>query len=73
MRDLMRTGHTLVLVTHHIHEIPPEVTRVVILNQGHVWADGRKSEVLTEERLSAVYGVGVRLVESSGWYQAMPA
>jgi iron complex transport system ATP-binding protein len=73
MRDLMRTGHTLVLVTHHIHEIPPEVTRVVILNQGYVWADGRKGEVLTEERLSAVYGVGVRLVESSGWYQAMPA
>ncbi|MDP6399273.1 MAG: ATP-binding cassette domain-containing protein [Arenicellales bacterium] len=73
MRDLIRSGHTLVLVTHHIHEIPPEVTRVVMLNQGRVWADGPKSEVLTEARLSALYGVDVRLVAAAGWYQAMPA
>ena len=72
MRQLIRSGHTLVLVTHHIHEIPPEVTRVVMLNQGRVWADGPKSEMLIENRLSALYGVDVRLVESAGWYQALP-
>ena len=72
MRQLIRSGHTLVLVTHHIHEIPPEVTRVVMLNQGRVWADGPKSEMLSEARLSALYGVEVRLVESTGWYQALP-
>ena len=73
MRELIRSGHTLVLVTHHIHEIPPEVTRVVMLNQGEVWADGEKKEMLTESRLSSLYGVDVRLVESAGWYQVMPA
>ena len=73
MRELIRSGHTLVLVTHHIHEIPPEVTRVVMLNQGEVWADGEKSEMLTESRLSSLYGVDVRLVESAGWYQVIPA
>ena len=73
MRELIRSGHTLVLVTHHIHEIPPEVTRVVMLNQGKVWADGKKTEMLTESRLSSLYGVDVRLVESAGWYQVMPA
>jgi iron complex transport system ATP-binding protein len=73
MRELIRSGHTLVLVTHHIHEIPPEVTRVVMLNQGKVWADGEKTEMLTESRLSSLYGVDVRLVESAGWYQVMPA
>jgi len=72
MRQLIRSGHTLVLVTHHIHEIPPEVTRVVILNQGKVWADGAKTEMLTESRLSSLYNVDVRLVESAGWYQVMP-
>jgi len=72
MRELIRSGHTLVLVTHHIHEIPPEVTRVVILNQGKVWADGDKTEMLTESRLSLLYGVDVRLVEAAGWYQVMP-
>ena len=73
MRELIRSGHTLVLVTHHIHEIPPEVTRVVMLNQGKVWADGEKTEMLTESRLSSLYGVDVRLVESAGWYQVIPA
>ena len=72
MRELIRSGHTLVLVTHHIHEIPPEVTRVVMLNQGKVWADGEKTEMLTESRLSSLYGVDVRLVKSAGWYQVMP-
>ena len=73
MRELIRSGHTLVLVTHHIHEIPPEVTRVVMLNQGKVWADGEKTAMLTESRLSSLYDVDVRLVESAGWYQVMPA
>ena len=73
MRELIRSGHTLVLVTHHIHEIPPEVTRVVMLNQGEVWADGEKTELLTESRLSSLYGVDVRLVQSAGWYQVIPA
>ena len=44
-----------------------------MLNQGKVWADGEKTEMLTESRLSSLYGVDVRLVESAGWYQVMPA
>jgi iron complex transport system ATP-binding protein len=73
MRELIRSGRTLVLVTHHIHEIPPEVSRVVLLSKGQVWADGPKESILTGERLSTLYGVNVALVESSGWYQAVPA
>ncbi len=73
MRQLIASGHTLILVTHHIHEIPPEISRVVLLNQGSVWADGPKPEVLTGENLSELYGVEVSLVNSAGWYQAVPA
>ena len=73
MRQLIASGHTLILVTHHIHEIPPEISRVVLLNKGRVWADGPKQEVLTGENLSELYGVEVSLVDSAGWYQAVPA
>jgi iron complex transport system ATP-binding protein len=73
MRQLIASGHTLILVTHHIHEIPPEISRVVLLNKGRVWADGPKHEVLTGENLSELYGVEVSLVDSAGWYQAVPA
>jgi len=72
MRSLIRNGKTLILVTHHLHEIPPEIGRVVLLKQGRIVADGAKHEVLTSPALSALYDVPVRLVEAEGWYQAVP-
>jgi iron complex transport system ATP-binding protein len=72
VRRLIRQGKTIVLVTHHVHEIPPEVGRVVLLDAGAVVADGDKREVLTGERLSRLFGVAVEVVEHGGFYQAMP-
>lgn len=73
MRNLIRKGKTLILVTHHLHEIPPEIGRVVLLEQGRIVADGSKQEVLTSAIVSDLYEVPIRLVEESGWYQAVPA
>lgn len=72
MRALMRSGKTLLLVTHHIHEIPPEIERVVLLKGGQVVADGAKAQVLTGETLARLYGMAVKLVQVNGFYQAMP-
>ena len=46
VRANIRKGKTLLLVTHHIHEIPPEVKRVVLLKQGKILQDGEKRAVL---------------------------
>jgi iron complex transport system ATP-binding protein len=73
VRGLMRAGKTVVLVTHHIHEIPPEIERVVLLQRGRVVADGAKPEVLTSERLSALFDTPIALVQANGYYQAVPA
>jgi iron complex transport system ATP-binding protein len=70
IRDLARRGRSLVLVTHHLNEIPPEIERVVVLKEGAIVADGPKAEVLTRERLSAVYGIGLRVTEADGWFLA---
>jgi iron complex transport system ATP-binding protein len=72
IRHLMQAGKTLALVTHHIHEIPPEVSRVVLLKQGRVIADGKKEEVLTNAQLSALFETPVELVQTNGFYQALP-
>ena len=72
IRRLIRKGTTIVLVTHHVNEIPPEVDRVVLLKDGRVIADGAKRELLTAERLGALYGVPVRIVESEGFFVALP-
>ncbi|NTU68472.1 MAG: ATP-binding cassette domain-containing protein [Chlorobiaceae bacterium] len=73
VRTLMRSGTQLILVTHHLHEIPPEVTRVVFLRAGHVVADGDKRELMTSARVSELFGCPVELVEANGFYQAVPA
>lgn len=73
VRELIGEGKTIILVTHHLHEIPPEVERVILLKEGRVVLDGKKRELLTGERLSALFDTPVKLVRAGGWYQALPA
>jgi len=72
LRTLARDGRNIVIVTHHLNEIPPEVDRVVLLQAGRVAADGVKAEVLTSRRLSDVYATPVRVAEIDGYYLAYP-
>ncbi|HJU06271.1 MAG TPA: ATP-binding cassette domain-containing protein [Nitrospiraceae bacterium] len=72
IRRLMKADKTIILVTHHIHEIPPEVSRVVLLKHGKVIADGPKQDILTSERLTTLFDTPVKLVQGNGFYQAMP-
>lgn len=72
VRGLIRDGKTAVLATHHIHEIPPEVERVVLLKQGRVVGDGPKEEVLTGERLSETFETPIDVARKNGYFQAVP-
>lgn len=68
MRKLAKGGMGMVLVTHHVSEIFPEMERVVLLRAGRILADGPKSAVLTEEHLSKLFGVAIRLGERDGFF-----
>ena len=72
VRSFMRKGKTILLVTHHIHEIPPEIRRVVLLKKGRILSDGEKTKVLSEKNLSDLFDCAVTLVCANGWYQALP-
>ncbi len=72
-RELMKSGKTVILVTHHIHEIPPEVTNVVLMKDGMVVDQGPKKSVMTSKSLSSLFDVDVELVSANGYYQVMPA
>jgi iron complex transport system ATP-binding protein len=67
LRQLVHQGRTLVWVTHHPGEIPPEIGRVVLLKDGRIFADGSKREVLTEKVLGRLYDVSLKVSWSSGW------
>ena len=72
LRELIRAGRTIVLATHHVAEIPPEIDRVVMLKHCKVFRDGPKAEVLTSENLSELYGTPVHLVRERGFYFPLP-
>jgi iron complex transport system ATP-binding protein len=70
LRALARAGTTLVLVTHHVEEIVPEIDRIVLLRDGHVLADGDKAATLTDARLSATFGMPVQVSRHGEYYAA---
>src|SRR5246500_2790620 len=67
MRTLAKSGLGILLVTHHVSEIIPEIERVVLLREGKILADGPKHEILTAERLSALFGVPIRIGMHDGF------
>jgi len=68
MRELANSGLGILLVTHHVSEIIPEIERVVLLREGRILADGPKSSVLTEENLANLFGVSIRLGKHDGFF-----
>ncbi|WP_167705012.1 ABC transporter ATP-binding protein [Xanthomonas arboricola] len=70
MRHLARQGITLILVTHHIEEIVPEIARVILLRAGTVVADGPRDALLTDASLSDVFGGAVRVQRDGERYWA---
>ncbi|MEK7725974.1 MAG: ATP-binding cassette domain-containing protein [Nitrospirota bacterium] len=72
LRAQIRKGKTVLLVTHHLHEIPPEIERVVLLKEGQIIADGSKANLLTDVNLSRLFDQPVTLVRANGWFQALP-
>src|SRR5258708_3975221 len=63
-----RPGLAIILVTHHVSEIIPEIERVILLQDGRIMADGAKQKVLSEENLRALFGIEIRLERSNGYF-----
>ncbi|MCS6290825.1 MAG: ATP-binding cassette domain-containing protein [Nitrospira sp.] len=72
VRAQIHKGKTVVLVTHHLHEIPPEIDRVIFLKGGKVVADSRKSALLCNDHISTLFDRPIMLAQANGWYQALP-
>ena len=72
IRTLAVRGCNLVIATHHLNEIPPEVDRIILLKEGGVVADGRKADVLLDEVVSEVFDVPVRIREIDGYFLSCP-
>ena len=63
-------GRTVIMVTHELSEIIPEVSRVILMKSGRIVFDGEKAKALQEDLLSDVYGRKIEVVERNGIYNA---
>ena len=61
----------MIMVTHHVEEIPPGFTHVLLLGEGRVQAAGPIAETLTEANLEAAFGLSFELSQSGGRYAAV--
>ena len=60
----------LVLVTHHLEEIPAGFTHILMMNEGQIVASGPIEQTLTEANLEATYGTKLSLRSENGRYSA---
>jgi iron complex transport system ATP-binding protein len=72
IRSQIGSGKSIVLVTHLLNEIPPDINRLILLRAGRIVADGPKEEVLTEENLKKTYDTEVRIARVDGYFLAYP-
>ena len=68
LRKLAQSGVGIVMVTHHLPDLIPEIDRVILMGRGRIVADGPKCRILTAERLSRLFGLPVELAERGGYY-----
>jgi iron complex transport system ATP-binding protein len=71
LRKLARNGISILMVTHHLPDIIPEMRRVVLIRQGRVVLDGPKECVLEAGALSGLFGVPVEVLERGGYYHVL--
>jgi iron complex transport system ATP-binding protein len=71
MRSLAQSGIAILLVTHHVAEIIPEIDRVILLRNGKILADGAKAAILTSEKISELFGVSLKIIQEGNYYQVL--
>ncbi len=70
MRKIATSGTGIILVTHNLPDIIPEITRVILMKEGRFWKDGLKKEILTDENIGELFHVPVHVIEEGGYYYA---
>jgi iron complex transport system ATP-binding protein len=71
LRKLARSGIALLLITHHLPDIIPEIERVIFMRDGRIAGDGPKSALLKPPNLEAIFGCSVEILERDGYYHLL--
>jgi iron complex transport system ATP-binding protein len=70
LRKLAQQGTGILLITHHIADILPEIDRIFMMKDGRIVADGPKQELLTADRLRELFNTEIQISERGGFFHA---
>ncbi len=70
LRKIARSGTGIILVTHNLHDIIPEISRVILMKDGRFCGDGPKAEMLTDTVIGDLFHVPLHVREEGGYYYA---
>jgi iron complex transport system ATP-binding protein len=68
MRKITKIKTKIVLVTHLVSDIIPEIDRFIFLKEGKIFADGKRKEIFNSEKLSSLFGIKVNLIKTNEFY-----
>ena len=70
IRKIASTGTAIILVTHNLPDIIPEIGRVILMKNGRIVGDGPKEQLLADSPVSRLFDVPVSIRKDDGYYYA---
>lgn len=70
LNAVIKEGKTVVIITHDLSQVLPEINKIVFMKNGKIIETGNKIDMLTEKKLSSLYGKEVYLDQRNGLYSA---
>jgi iron complex transport system ATP-binding protein len=70
IRKIAQSGTGIILVTHNLHDIIPEITRVILMKEGRFWKDGVKPDILTDDNIGGLFEIPLHIAGQGGYYYA---
>jgi iron complex transport system ATP-binding protein len=70
LRRVAQQGTGILMVTHHLADILPEIDRVIMMREGRIFADGSKAAFITPEKLSELFATDVHLLHRDGFFHS---
>jgi iron complex transport system ATP-binding protein len=68
MRKIVLAGTNIVLASHLVSDVIPEINRFIFFKNGKIFADGKRKGVFTDDKLSSLFEINIKLNQDKGVY-----
>ena len=70
IRKIAKKGKTIIMVTHNLHDIIPEMDRIIMMKNGKIFKDGQKESLLTSDNMSGLFDSKIKVIHSNKYFTA---